>query len=370
VFDVLRGIRVVDLSQNLAGPSCGQILADLGAEVTKVEPPSGDPARAWGPPFVGEDSAIFLSCNRGKTGITLDLKEAEDRDRLWTRIDRADVLIEAFRSGTIERLGFGRDAVRSRRPALIYVSVSAYGRSGPGADMAGYDPLVQAYTGLIANTGEPEGAPVRVGASVIDIGTGMWGALGVLAALRHRDNTGEGSVVDVSLLDTGLGWMSYHLTGYLATGTPPARSGTSLGLIAPYEGFATSDGQLMIAAANDGLFARLCGALDLGDLLADARFADNPSRTQHRGELQERIENVTRGHSTRDLFALLRKSGVPAAPVHTVPDVVTDAQVEASEMLRAAPHAQRADYWETALPLRFNGQRSPRRDPPPKRPSS
>ena len=369
VFDVLSGLRVIDLSQNMAGPFCTQILADFGAEVLKVEPPGGDPARLWGPPFVGADSALFLSANRGKQSVAIDLKSDKGKAELWHLIDGADVFVEAFRTGTIERLGFGRDVVRERRPAIIYVAVSAYGRSGPRADLAGYDPLVQAYSGLMANTGHKGGEPARVGASVNDLGTGMWAAMGVMAALRHRDQHGTGTVVDASLLDTSLEWMCYHLTGYLSADHAPTRMGSSLALIAPYGGFPTTDGQLMIAAPNDVLFRKLCEALGLDDLAGDVRFANNPSRVEHRDALSERLGERTAAFTTAALFDRLREFGVPAAPVQTVPEVVADPQVQESGMLRPAPHEGRDDHWETVLPLRFDGARLPPRPPPPKRPT-
>lgn len=367
-FNVLSGIRVVDLSQNMAGPFCTQILADFGAEVTKVEPPTGDPARLWGPPFIGDDAALFLAANRGKTSIALDLKTGSGRERLWELIDQADVFVEAFRTGTIERLGFGREAVRQRRPTILYVSVSAYGRSGPRADLAGYDPLVQAYSGLVANTGYPEGDPARVGASVNDLGTGMWAAMAVMAALRARDATGEGTEIDLSLLDTSLAWMSYHLTGFLGAGLEPQRMGTSLALIAPYGAFPTQDRPLMIAAPNNGLFARLCDALDLTALVDDPRFVDNPTRVEHRATLDALVGEKTVMFPSDDLFERLREFGVPAAPIHTVPQVVADPQVAESGMLREGSGSDRRGYWETLLPIRFGGRRMPLRPPPPKRP--
>ncbi len=368
VFNILSGLRVVDLSQNMAGPFCTQILADFGAEVLKVEPPGGDPARLWGPPFVGTDSALFLSANRGKKSVGLDLKTDEGVTALWSLIDEADVFVEAFRTGTIEKLGFGREAVRARRPSILYVSVSAYGRTGPGADLAGYDPLVQAYSGLVENTGHADGAPARVGGSVNDLGTGMWAAMGVMAALRQRDQTGEGSVIDASLLDTSLNWMCYHLTGYLSAGHAPTRMGTSLALIAPYGGFPTSDGQLMLAAPNDGLFHRLCDALELPELKGEPNYRHNPDRVANRESLNGAIRHKTLQYTVESLFARLREFGVPSAPIQSVEEVVRDEQVLESEMLRPSPHPGRSEHWETVLPLRFDGARLPPRTPPPFRP--
>ena len=356
-MNVLEGIRVLDLSQNMAGPYCTQILGDLGADVLKIEPPGGDPARDWGPPFWGDTGALFMSTNRNKRSAVLDLKTREGRETLWTLVEQADVFVQTLRPGAIERLGFSEHAVRERRPEVVYVSVSAYGDSGPGSDLAGYDPLIQAYSGLMANTGAPDGPPARAGASVIDLGTGMWGAVGVLAALRRRDQTGEGSHVQLALLDTALGFMSYHLTGYLASGVSPERCGTSLALICPYQAFPTSDGELMIAGANDGIFRRLCAALDLDELGSDARFADNPSRVRHCGVLVSALTERTSGHSTAALFALLREHGVPCAPIHTIPEVVQDGQVKATGMLRSVPLEGVEGYVDTAMPVRWDGAR-------------
>ncbi len=365
-MNVLEGIRVLDLSQNMAGPYCTQILADLGADVLKIEPPGGDPARAWGPPFWGDVGALFMSVNRNKRSAVLDLKTDGDRSKLWELVASADVFLQALRPGAIERLGFGESVVRERRPELIYVSVSAYGDDGPGRDLAGYDPLLQAYSGLMANTGHPDGEPARAGTSVIDLGTGMWGALAVLAALRSRDRTGVGSHVQVSLLDTALGLMSYHLTGYLASGIPPERSGTALGLICPYQAFPTEDGSLMIAAANDGIFNRLCRALGLDGMAADPRFADNPSRVAHRDEVVGAVSARTASHTTAELFDLLREHGVPCSPIQTVPEVVADEQVAWTGMLRPTPTEAAADYVDAALPIRWDGARPPLRNPPPR----
>ena len=354
---VLEDIRVLDLSQNMAGPFCTQILGDLGADVLKVEPPGGDPARDWGPPFWGDTGALFMSTNRNKKSTILDLKTDEGKATLWALIDESDVFVQAFRLGTIERLGFSVDAVRERRPEIIYVSLSAFGDSGPRSDLAGYDPLLQAYSGLVANTGYPDGAPARAGASIIDLGTGMWGGIGVLAAIRERDRTGKGSHVQLALLDTALAFMSYHLTGYLASGTPPRRAGTSLGLICPYGAFPTTDGWLMIAAANDGIFTRLCEALDVAHLAVDERFRDNPSRVAHRDAIEGLVAERTRAHASAELFELLRAHGVPCSPIHSVPEVVADPQVRATGMLRTVELEGVDGYVDTAMPIRWNGTR-------------
>ena len=249
-MSTLEGIRVVDLSQNIAGPYGTQMLADLGADVVKVEPPGGDPARTWGPPFGEGETPLFLSANRNKRSICVDLKSDGGKAVVDRLVDSADVFVQAFRSGVIESLGFGYAQLKQRRPALIYASVTGFGSPGPLRETPGYDPLIQGYSGLMSITGHPGGPPARAGASVVDLGTGILVALGVLAALRERDRSGKGTHVEASLLDTSLGWVSYHLYGYLASGRVPGRMGSGIGMIAPYEAFATKDGELMIAGGT------------------------------------------------------------------------------------------------------------------------
>lgn len=363
----LVGIRVVDLSQNLAGPYCTQILGDLGADVVKVEPPGmGDAARAWGPPFLGGHSPLFLSANRNKRSVVLDLREDADREALWTLIDGADVFVQAFRKGVDARLGFPAEEIMARNPRMIHVSIQAWGPSGPLADQPGFDPLLQAFSGLLSVTGTEGGNAARAGTSVVDLGTGMWGALGVLAALRDRDRTGVGQRIEVSLLETALAWMAYHLQGVAGGGPVPRALGTALGMIAPYQGFPVRDGTVMIAAANDGLFRRLCGALGLEALLEDPRFRDNPSRAAHREILAGMVSEATAGLTRDDLLDRMRTAGVPAAPIHDTREVLHDPQVEATGLLRSTPHPDIPDYLEVATPLRRDGTHPPTRIPPPR----
>jgi crotonobetainyl-CoA:carnitine CoA-transferase CaiB-like acyl-CoA transferase len=357
VMDHLKGLRVVDLSQNLAGPYCTQILADLGAEVTKVEPPAGDAARAWAPPLWEGHSPLFLSVNRGKQSIQIDLKSEEGKDILWRLIDGAEVFVQSSRSGVIERLGFDYEAVRKRRPDVIYVSVMAYGPTGPLKDQPGYDPLMQAYSGLMSITGHHTDAPARVGASVIDFGTGMWGAIGVLSALQKRTATGEGSHVITSLLDTALGLVSYHLTNHIATGEVPGPMGSGFPMISPYRAFPTSNGTLVIAAGNNATFQRLCEGLALPELPMDPRFATNPTRVVHREELFDLLAEATHTHSTGDLWKLLQDHSVPCSPIQDMAEVVRDEQVEASGMLPHVDHPEIPDYRDIAMPVRWDGDR-------------
>jgi len=362
----LSDIRVCDLTQNLAGPYCSQILSDLGATVIKIEPPGGDMARAWGPPFWGSGSALFLSVNRGKRSIVLDLKSEAGMDVLRRIARESDVFLQASRPGVAERLGFDYEAIRALRPDVVYASVSAYGTRGPLKNAPGYDPLIQAYAGLMSTTGHPGMPPTRVGGAVVDYGTGMWAAVAVLAALRKRDQTGEGSEVDTALLDTSLGWISYHLTGYMATGHVPEPMGSGVPAIAPYEAFPTSDSHVMISAGNDALFAGLCTALGVEELTHDPRFLTNPLRSANHDDLIALIVERTASMTTAELLELARKHAVPCSAIQDVAQVVADPQVAASEMIAPAPNPEIDDYRDLSLPLRLDGERPRGRTSPPR----
>ncbi len=360
----LAGLRVVDLSRNLAGPFCTQILADLGAAVIKVEPPGGDPARAWAPPRWGADGTMFLSVNRGKRSITLDLKQARDRAVLDALVARADVFVESFRAGVAERLGCDAATLRARHPALICCSVRAYGADGPLADLPGYDALAQAHAGLIAVTGQPD-APARVGTSVVDYGTGTWAALAVLAALRTRESSGEGSHVVAALYETAIACNAYHLMGYFADGTVPQRHGTGFPAIAPYGAFPAADGELMIAGANDALFQRLCAALGLADAAHDPRWRTNPGRVADEPALRRTIEAVTRTLPLAELEQRLRAAGVPCAPIRSIDQVAAEPQTYAGGLVHATPRDDAPALRGPLPPLRWNGARAAADRPPP-----
>lgn len=361
----LAGLRVVDLSSNLAGPYCGQILADLGADVVKVERPGrGDPARAWAPPAWGDDGTLFLASNRGKRSLALELGRPEGLEVLARLVAGADVVIQAFRPDVAERFGLTEEALRSEHPRLILCTITAFDPAGPDRNRPGYDPLLQAHMGLMSVTG-PEGGPqARIGTSIVDMGAGMWAALGVLSALRARDATGRGSQVRVSLEDTALAWGAYHLQGALATGTTPGPMGTGLGMIVPYGAFPASDGHLMIAAGTDALFRRCCGALGLDALAADPRLATNPERVAHRAEVENALAAATRRHTREVLEALLNDAGVPCARVRDMGDVTRDPAVLRGA-LREEPHPRIPDYRAVALPVVHDGERPPARMHPP-----
>ncbi len=372
--DSLRGVRVVDLSLNLAGPYCGQILADLGADVVKVERPgTGDPARAWAPPAWGGDGTLFLAANRGKRSLALELGAPGADEILHRLLEGADVLIQAFRPDVADRFGLTEGALRSRFPALILCTITAFGHEGPDRDRPGYDPLLQAHAGLMSVTGPVGGPPVRVGTSVVDLGAGVWAALGVLAALRARDAQDDdpgpegvrGSHVRVSLLDTALAWNAYHLMGAVATGMVPGPMGSGLGMIVPYGAFPAADGSLMIAAANDGLFRRCCRALGVAELAEDPRFSSNPARVAHRIELEGRLARATQTHPRAELEARLRAEGVPCASIRGMDEVAADPAVREGAF-RAEPHPGIPGYRGVTPPPTWEGCRTPLRSPPPR----
>ena len=362
---MLDGIRVLDLSQNIAGPQCALVLGDLGADVIKVEPPSGDPARAWGPPFWGNDSSLYLAFNRNKRSIVLDLKTEEGRDVVQRLIASSDIVIQAFRKGVAERFGIGYEQVKQKHPKIIYASLTGYGSEGPYANLPGYDPLLQAFSGIMSVTGHGDGRPARVGGAVVDIGSGNLMAIGVLAALRKRDREGVGTHVECSLLDTALSWISYHMVGYLASGDVPQRMGTGLAMVAPYEGFPTEDGELVICGGNDGIFGRLCAALDIPELASDDRFSENPARVAHRDELRELLSAKTRQFTTAALDELLKSHRVPCSPIQTVDQVVDHPQVRSNEIFEPELHPRIPGYREVKLPIRFDGARPALREFPP-----
>lgn len=353
----LSDISVCDVTQNLAGPFCSQILGDLGASVVKIEPPGGDPARSWGPPFWGGDGTLFLAANRNKRSLVLDLKRDEGRRILLELAERSDVFLESYRAGVAKRLGFDYEAIRGARGDVIYLSLTAFGDRGPMAELPGYEPLLQAFAGMMSVTGYPDGLPARAGGSVVDFGTAMWSALGVLAALRERDRTGAGARIDTALLDTAVGWISYLLMGYLASGETPGRMGTALGAIVPYQAFATRDGHAMILCGNDVIFARFCEALDLTELVADPRFASNPARVRNRESLLAVLEPRLRALDTESIVELMRSRSVPCSPIQDVAQVVADPQVAAVEIIPEVPGARLEGYRDVALPLRIDGAR-------------
>ncbi len=356
----LAGLLVADLTQNVAGPYCTQILADMGAEVVKVERIGrGDDARAWAPPYWGGESATFMAVNRGKRSLAVDLKARDGLGILERLVGRADVFVQSLRAGAIEELGLGWARARALNPRLVYCSVAAFGPDGPYRDRPGYDPLMQAYSGIMSITGHPGQPPARVPVSLVDMGTGMWAVAGILGALRERDSTGRGVEVTTALFDTALAWTVFQTNLYLATGEVPTPQGSGTAMIAPYEAFPARDAWVMIAAGSDALFAKTCEALEAPALARDPRFASNPRRVEHRGALVEALSAVTRALPADDLLARLGKAGVPSAPILRVDQVAAEAQTEASGMLIPAKHPRLPDYRAVGLPIRWDGARPP-----------
>ena len=362
----LQDVRVCDLTQNLAGPMCAQILGDLGADIIKVEAPGGDPGRAWGPPFWGTDSTLFLSANRNKRSIILDLKSAEGKGILHRLASESDVFVESARFGVPERLGYDYESIRALKEDIIYMSISAYGDRGPMRELPGYDPLMQAFSGIMSVTGHPGTPPARVGGSVVDFGTGMWSTIAILSALRTRDATGRGAKLDAALLDTAVGWVSYHMMGYLATGNVPGPMGSAMDSIVPYQGFQTADGSVMISGGSDRIFVRLCDALGVSELGTDPRFATNPDRVANRDELSDLLESCTRSHSTEDLLELMHEHAVPCSPIQNMAEVAEHPQVVEAGLLPMSPHPEVSSYQDVALPLRVDGERPRGVRPPPR----
>jgi crotonobetainyl-CoA:carnitine CoA-transferase CaiB-like acyl-CoA transferase len=354
----LAGLLVADLTQNVAGPYCTQILGDMGAQVVKVERPGrGDDARAWAPPYWGNESAAFTSVNRNKRSLAVDMKAPEGRGILERLVGRAAILVQSLRAGAIEELGLGWAEARRLNPRLVYCSITAFGTEGPYRDRPGYDPLMQAYGGIMSVTGHPDGPPARVPVSLVDMGTGMWAVTAILAALRERDRTGRGVNVTTALFDTALAWTTFQMTNYLASGEVPAPQGSGTPMIAPYEAFPSRDAWVMIGAASDALFTKWCRALGLPALADDPRFASNPARVKNRAALFETLAAVTRTLSTDELLAKLQQAGVPSAPILTLDRVATEPQTDASGMLVSFKHPRLPDYRAVGLPIRWDGER-------------
>jgi crotonobetainyl-CoA:carnitine CoA-transferase CaiB-like acyl-CoA transferase len=360
----LSGITVVELGHSVAAPYAGLILADLGARVIKVENPgSGDYARGWGPPFWRGTASVFHALNRGKEGITVDFSDARDCARLKSLIIQdADAVIQNLRPGILAKFGLTAEEMRAEKPALIWCDIGAFGSKGPLASKPGYDPLAQASTGIMSVTGEGGRPPVRVGVSLIDMGSGMWTVIGLLAALLARSEGSEGRIVSTSLYETGLAWMTVPLAGYAASGEVRKSYGSGTAEIVPYQAFEASDGWLMIAAGNDNLFPRLCGALGLDSLAADPAFATNAARVVNRERLIPQIEAAVRRHSKDALGRLLDAAGVPNAPLLGVDEVARHPQTGALEMLARCEN----DNIELAgIPLSFDGERPRASQPAP-----
>ncbi|MBR0646302.1 CaiB/BaiF CoA transferase family protein [Plastoroseomonas hellenica] len=352
---ILAGIRVVELGQVLAGPFAGAIFADLGADVIKVEKPEGgDDARQMGPAFRHGDALNFHEFNRGKRSVALDLKSPEAVEQLHALLAGADIMLHNLRPGAAEALGIGPEAVCARHPRLIYCAMSAFGHRGPMRLRPGYEPLLQAFGGLSSITGEPGGPPVRMGASVVDQGTGMWTVIGALAMLQHRHATGRGGVVNTSLFETALLWAGQKISAYVNQGKSPERHASGHPNFVPYQAFEAADGPLLVCCGNDRLFAKLAIELGQPGWPADPRFATNRARLQNQEALLPMVAEALAGAPRTVWLERLMRAGVPCAPVNTVPEVLAEPQTEALGMLQPVPGE---DFALVGLPVSFDGAR-------------
>jgi crotonobetainyl-CoA:carnitine CoA-transferase CaiB-like acyl-CoA transferase len=351
----LASIVVVELGHSVAAPSCGQILGDLGADVVKIEKPGGDDARQWGPPFLDGVAATFQAINRNKRSVVCELRDPAQCARLVDFIvRRADLVLQNLRPGQVDELGLGAAALLAKKPALIYCNVGAFGARGPLADRPGYDPLMQAFGGIMSVVGEEGRPPVRVGPSIIDQGTALWGVVGILSALYRRRDTGKGGVVDVSLFETAAAWMVIHAAQYLASGEIPTRHGSGASGIVPYKAYRTMDGDLVVAAGNDSLFKKFSSVLLHDEWPGDARFATNPDRVNNARILYPLIEAEMAKRSNAQWTAALDAAGVPCAPVQNVAQMLEHEQTKVLGLLQPVPGSSKPLI---GLPISFDGHR-------------
>lgn len=366
MHEVLHGLRVIDLTQNVAGPYCTQILGDMGAEIIKIERPgSGDDTRAWTPPTWGETSSTFLALNRNKKSICVDINSLEGQAVILKLIEQTDILIHSLRPGSAESRGLGFEDVRKINPKLVYCAISAFGQSGPMSALPGYDPLMQAYSGIMSVTGNEGDAPVRVSVSLIDMGSGMWAAMGIMAALREVERTGCGMQVGTSLLETGVGWMTVFVASYHATCTLPQKMGSAMAMTAPYELFKAADGWAFIAAGNDRLFRQVCIALEMEELVSDERFETNKVRVLNRKELHRLIEERTCTLPATEVVRRLQACGAPCSELNNVQQMLASEQVQAVKILQDLPLHQGDAHKVVGLPFTIDGQRTHTHAAPP-----
>ncbi|MGF1445991.1 MAG: CaiB/BaiF CoA transferase family protein [Pikeienuella sp.] len=351
----LAGLKVVELAHIMAGPVCGLMLADMGADVVKVEKPAGDDTRRMVPPMIAGESAAYMMMNRGKRGIAFDLKQARAREALGRLLDRADIVVENYRLGTMAKLGLSWEVLSARNPGLIQVEISGFGRTGPYADRGGFDLIAQGMSGLMAITGEAPGRPpVKVGAPVSDITAGILGAMGACAALEHRRQTGRGQRVDTSLFEAAITHTYWQSAIAFATGHSPGAMGSAHPLNAPYQAFETADGWICVGAANQANWERLIALIGAEALGADPRFATNADRMAHRGALETALNAIFRERSTADWLALLADGGMPAGPVNAIDEMHADPQTRAREMVVAVDHPVAGQVETLGLPVKFS----------------
>ncbi|MGZ4463582.1 MAG: CaiB/BaiF CoA transferase family protein [Gaiellaceae bacterium] len=363
----LEGLRILDLTQYVSGPYCTQVLADLGATVLKVERPGGgDVYRSQGPVFIEGGSVSFLTLNRGKRSIVLNLRDEQDRERLRSLATEADVLVENYKPGTLLRYGLDYESLAAEHPRLVYCSISGFGQRGPLAGEGAYDLSIQALSGILSLTGHPDQSPAKVPVAALDFGSALYGVIGILAALRQRDQTGRGQWVQTSLLETALAWLSMHIASYLADGEEPSRQGTRSPFFAPYEAYATADGHLVVVGTGgDGGWQAFCRALGLPALADDPRFASNSDRVANAEALREQVETVMSTKPTAHWVQRMRAERVPQAPVQSLAEVLRSEQVAALGAIdRLADHGARA-IPIVRLPVTMSGAKVTATAPPP-----
>ena len=362
----LAPYRIVDLTRVLAGPYCTMQLADLGAEVIKVEAPGrGDDTRAWGPPFVNGESAYFMSINRNKQSVTLNLKAPRGKEILWRLLEQSDVLVENFRPGSLRRLGFGYEAVNERLPRVVYCSISGFGHTGPDSHLPGYDVLIQGEAGLMSLTGETDGEPFKVGASISDVTAGMAAVQGILAALLERERTGRGRHVDIAMLDVSAALLTYQAGIYFATGAAPARRGNAHPTIVPYSTYPCADGTLILAVGNDSLFARFCEVIDKPQLVSDERFASAAARVENREAMDRELQQILSARPRDAWIERLREAGVPCGAVRDVAEVCSSPQLQARQMLQTVQHPVAGPVGQVGSPIVIHGGPDPEPMQPP-----
>lgn len=358
------GLVVVELGHSVAAPFAGQIFGELGAQVIKIEKADGDDARKWGPPFWEGASSFFQALNRNKESVVCELRDPEQLDALKTLIcERADIVIQNLRPGHVEQLGLDGPTLLARQPRLIYCNLGAFGRVGPLQSRPGYDPLMQAFGGIMSTTGEPGRPSVRVGASIVDMGTGMWSVIGALTALHERHTTGHGRVVDVSLFETASCWVSLLASQFLASGQLAGKQGSGAPGIVPYKAYVTQDGEIVIAAGSDGLFKSLSAALGHPEWKDDLRFTDNPARVANQRELYAMIDSIIATQNTAHWITCLESAGVPCSAVNNLQQMIEHPQTEALGLVQDVPGT---DMRFIGLPLSFDGQRPHPISAPPK----
>lgn len=358
----LAGLRVIDLTRVLGGPYCTQWLADHGADVIKVEPPQGDETRGWGPPFRGDAASYFIGVNRNKRALALDLAQPAGREVLLRLLEGADVLVENFRPGTLEKWGLGYEEVLAPRfPRLIHCRISGFGADGPLGGLPGYDAAVQACAGLMSVNGDPASGPTRIGIPIVDLATGLAAAVGILLALYARERSGRGQFVDATLYDTAVALLHPQAANWFLSGEPPRLIGNAHPNISPYDKFATASCEIFLAVGNDRQFQRLCTLLEAPELAADPRFRTNADRNRNRAALREALERLLRQHEGRALCDRLLREGIPAGPVLTVPEVLTHPHTRHRGMV-----AELGDYRGTGVAIKLSHTPGSVRRPPPR----